>query len=153
MIHGFDFGITTDGELLLEEETHDIVSKYNDELRLQLAYDRIKSVSENWFIDKIGANIEMLIGKPCNENYAEMGKNLIYNQLTKDSLWDQNEFYIKANIIDMIHLRYNILFKIIDNETEDISSYEIIADIDLIKGVKVRYGWEPKYDRIKYKNI
>ena len=44
----------------------------------------------------------------------------------------------------MVNLVYNIFFKIKDETTEDVYSYEIIADIDLVKGVHVRYGWEPK---------
>lgn len=153
MVKGFDFGLDTSGELVLNSNTWDIQAKTDNDLRLQLAYDRIKSVTNNWFIDKIGANLESLIGKPCNQDTAELGKTLINEQLTFDSLWDSSEIFIKASIIDMIHLTYNVYFKIKDESTEDTHSYEIIADIDLVKGVNIRYGWEPKYDRIKYKNL
>lgn len=143
-IKGFDFSIDTNGELILNDDTHDINVKTEDELRLQLAYDRIKSVSNNWFIDNIGANLESLIGKPCNQNNAETGKQLIIQQLTYDNLWDINEFHIKANIISMNNIEYNIYFKLRDDTTEDTYSYEIVAVIDLVKGVHIRYGWEPR---------
>ena len=143
-IQGFDFGLDETGELLLNTNTYDILAKTDNDLRLQLSYDRIKSVTNNWFIDGIGSNLEYLIGKPCNEEYAEYGKTLISNQLTFDELWQSEEFFIKANIISMVNLVYNIFFKIKDETTEDVYSYEIIADIDLVKGVHVRYGWEPK---------
>lgn len=153
MVQGFDFGLDTSGELVLNPNTWDIQSKTDNDLRLQLAYDRIKSVATNWFIDEIGANLESLIGKPCNEDAAETGKELILRQLTFDSLWDSSEIFIKATIVDMINITYNVYFKIKDVSTEDTYSYELIAEIDMVKGVKIRYGWEPKYDRIKYKNI
>lgn len=153
MVQGFDFGISTSGELVLDSDTFDIERKTDNDLRVQLAYDRIKSVTNDWFIDQIGANLESLIGKPCNQEYAEMGKTLILNQLTFDSLWDREDVFIKANIKDMINITYNVYLKIIDKEIEETYSYEIIAEIDLVKGVKVRFGWEPRYGRIKYKNI
>ena len=153
MVQGFDFGLSTGGELVLNQSTWDIQAKMDNDLRLQLAYDRIKSVSTNWFIDEIGANLESLIGKPCNETAAENGKTLIMQQLTFDSLWDPEEIFIKATIVDMINITYNIYFKIKDASTEDTYSYELIAEIDMVKGVNIRYGWEPKYDRIKYKNL
>ena len=143
-IIGFDFSLDTTGELVLDEETHDIKPSTDNELRLQLAYDRIKSVSTNWYIDHIGANLESLIGKPCNQFYAQNGKSLIIQQLTFDSLWDSSEFFIKASIISMTSIEYNIYFKIRDTETDDTYSYEIVATIDLVKGVNIRYGWEPR---------
>lgn len=153
MVQGFDFGLSTGGELVLNQSTWDIQAKMDNDLRLQLAYDRIKSVATNWFIDGIGANLESLIGKPCNEDAAETGKTLIMQQLTFDSLWEPEEIFIKATIVDMINITYNVYFKIKDASTEDTYSYELIAEIDMVKGVNIRYGWEPKYDRIKYKNL
>ena len=153
MIQGFDFKLNTKGYLVLNTDTWDIEKQTDDDLRLQLAYDRIKSVSTTWFIDEIGANLESLIGQPCNKTMAEAGKQLISQQLTFDNLWDEEEFFIKATIEDTMSITYNIFFKITDETTEDTSSYEIIATLDLVKGVNIRYGWEPKYDSIKYKNI
>ena len=144
MIKGFDFGLDTTGEVIIDPDTHDIQRKTEDELRLQLAYDRIKSVANNWFIDHIGADLEVLIGKPCDQESAEKGKSMIAEQLTFDNLWDLHEFYIRAIIKSMTNIEYNVYFKLVDESTEDTSSYEIIAEIDLVKGVNIRYGWEPR---------
>jgi hypothetical protein len=144
MVKGFDFGISTEGELLLDPDTYDIKRKTENELRLQLAYDRIKSVANDWYIDNIGSDLELLIGKPCNQEYAEKGKAMIASQLTFDKLWDQEEFYIRSIIHSMTNIEYNIYLKIIDSDTGDTYSYEINATIDLVKGVNVRYGWEPR---------
>ena len=35
-------------------------------------------------------------------------------------------------------------FKIYQQETEEVYSYEIDVELDLVKGVHVRYGWEPR---------
>lgn len=153
MVKGFDFGLSTSGELVLDPQTWDIQRKKDNDLRIQLAYNRIKSVTNNWFIDNVGANLESLIGKPCNRDNAEYGKNLIMQQLTFDKLWNNNEIFVKATIINMFNITYNIYFKLQDEATEDVYSYEMIAEIDLVKGVNIRYGWEPRYDRIKYKDI
>ena len=109
MVQGFDFGLSTDGELVLDQNTWDIESKTNNDLRLQLAYDRIKSVTTNWFIDEIGANLESLIGKPCNKSTAEAGKELIMQQLTFDSLWEREEVFIKATSFFHLFIKFNII--------------------------------------------
>ena len=145
MVQGFDFGLDLTGELMLDKDSSlDIQTKSKDELRLQLAYDRIKSVSTNWFVDNIGADLESLIGKPCNVDTAESGKTLIGHQLTFDKLWEEEEFFIRAQINSNTEIEYNIFFKIKDEETEDIYSKELVAVIDLIKGVHIRYGWRPR---------
>lgn len=144
MIKGFDFGLNGLGELVLDEETSDIKRRETDDLRLQLAYLRIKSVANNWYKDHIGADLEGLVGRPCNESNAEQGKESIEYQLTFDKLWDEDEFFIRSQIKSVYTIDYNIFFKIKDSDTEDTYSYEISATIDLVKGVNIRYGWEPK---------
>ena len=144
MIEGFDFGITTNGELVIDNNSHDINNTTNDDLRIQLAYNRIKSISNNWFVDEIGANLEELIGKPCTENIAEYSKNKIINELIFDDLWDKNDISVQSEIKNNTNITYSIYLKIYQSVSEDDYSYEIIAEIDLVKGVYVRYGWEPR---------
>jgi hypothetical protein len=144
MIEGFDFGFTPDGELVIDNNSHDINNTTNDDLRIQLAYNRIKSITHNWFVDEIGANLEELIGKPCTKEVAEYGKEKIINELIFDELWDKNDLYIKSEIKNNTNITYNIYLKIYQSVSEDVYSYEIIAEIDLVKGVNIRYGWEPR---------
>ena len=94
-MEGFDFAITTEGELIIDEENHDIVKSLDDDLRIQLAYNRIKSISKNWFVDEVGADMEELIGKPCTEDIAEYGKQKIINVLLIDDLWNKDDIFIK----------------------------------------------------------
>jgi len=144
MIKGFDFGFTPEGEIIIDQETHDIKKCLNDDLRIQLAYNRIKSISRTWYIDEIGANLEEIIGKPCSEEIADYGKLRITEALTSDNLWNTDDIFIKAEIKNNTMIAYSIYLKIYQQETEDTYSYEIIAELDLVKGVYIRYGWEPK---------
>ena len=141
---GFDFAITTEGELIIDEENHDIVKSLDDDLRIQLAYNRIKSISKNWFVDEIGADMEELIGKPCTEDIAEYGKQKIINVLLIDDLWNKDDIFIKAEIKDNVHIIYSVYLKLFQSETEDTISYEIIVELDLVKGVFIKFGWDPR---------
>lgn len=145
----FDFGITMDGDLIKDSSNMDILKKENYDLRIQLAYDRLKSVSKDWFIDECGANLEELIGKPCTPEFANMGVQKINDMLVLDGLWSQDEIFIYSQIIDDVTIEYSVYFKIVSEEREDedysdVASYEMSITLDLVKGVNIRYGWEPR---------
>lgn len=143
-MEGFDFAITTEGELIVNTEDHDITKSMDDDLRIQLAYNRIKSVSNDWFVDEIGADMEELIGRPCTEEIAEYGKTKIKQVLEVDGLWDDSDIYIKGEISDNVHIIYTIYLRTTQSDTEETITYEIIMELDLVKGVFIRYGWEPR---------
>ena len=141
---GFDFGFSPDGEIIVDTDTHDIYKSQEDELKIQLSYNRIKSISKNGFIDEVGADLEEIIGKACNETTAEYGKLKIIDVLTFDGLWDDSDIFIKSEIKNNINITYNIFLKLHQSDTEEVYSYEIDAELDLVKGVHIRYGWEPR---------
>ena len=141
---GFDFGFSTDGEIIVDSETHDIYKSKDDELKIQLSYNRIKSISKNWFIDEVGADMEELIGRPCTEDMAEYGKQKIINVLLIDDLWNKDDIFIKAEIKDNVHIIYSVYLKLFQSETEDTISYEITVELDLVKGVFIKFGWDPR---------
>ena len=143
-MEGFDFAITTEGELIINEENHDIVKSLDDDLRIQLTYNRIKSISKNWFVDEVGADMEELIGRPCTEDMAEYGKQKIINVLLIDNLWNKDDIFIKAEIKDNVHIIYSVYLKLFQSETEDTISYEITVELDLVKGVFIKFGWDPR---------
>lgn len=144
MPNGFDFSLDETGELNIIQDIHDIKTVEDNDLRVEMAYNRIKSVAKNWFIDEIGADIEVLIGRACSKKNAEMGKRLIIQALVFDQLWNEDDIYIKSEIKDNVHIVYSIYLKMYQSETEETISTEIIAELDLIKGVHIRYGWEPR---------
>ena len=141
---GFDFGFSPDGEIIVDSETHDIYKSKDDELKIQLSYDRIKSISKNWFVDEVGADMEELIGRPCTEDMAEYGKQKIINVLLIDDLWNKDDIFIKAEIKDNVHIIYSVYLKLFQSETEDTISYEITVELDLVKGVFIKFGWDPR---------
>ena len=141
---GFDFGITSEGEIVVNTDSHDIIKTVDNDLKIQLAYNRIKSISHNWFVDEVGADLEELVGKPCTEDIAEYGKTKIINVLTFDGLWSDSDIFIKSEIKNNTNITYSIFLKIYQSETEDTYSYEITAELDLVKGVFIRFGWEPR---------
>lgn len=141
---GFDFGFSPDGEIIVDTDTHDIYKSQEDELKIQLSYNRIKSISKNWFVDEVGADLEEIIGKACNETTAEYGKLKIIDVLTFDGLWNDSDIFIKSEIKNNINITYNIFLKLRQSDTEEVYSYEIDAELDLVKGVHIRYGWEPR---------
>ncbi len=141
---GFDFGFTTDGEIIVDSTTHDIKASEADDLRIQLAYNRIKSISNNWFVDEVGADLEEIIGRPCTEEIAEYGKLKIVDVLVFDGLWNDNDIFIKTEIKNNTNITYSIYLKLYQSETEDTYSYEITAELDLVKGVFIRFGWRPR---------
>ena len=141
---GFDFSFSPDGEIIVDSETHDIYKSKDDELKIQLSYNRIKSISKNWFIDEVGADMEELIGRPCTEDMAEYGKQKIINVLLIDDLWNKDDIFIKAEIKDNVHIIYSVYLKLFQSETEDTISYEITVELDLVKGVFIKFGWDPR---------
>ena len=141
---GFDFGFSPDGEIIVDSDTHDIYKSQEDELKIQLSYNRIKSISKNWFVDEVGADMEELIGRPCTEDMAEYGKQKIINVLLIDDLWNKDDIFIKAEIKDNVHIIYSVYLKLFQSETEDTISYEITVELDLVKGVFIKFGWDPR---------
>ena len=101
---GFDFDIDESGELVINQEEHEINKITDDELRIQLAYTRIKSIAHGWFYDKVGADLEELVGRSIKESTVEYGKEKIINTLTFDNLWDANDILVVSNIKDSTHL-------------------------------------------------
>ena len=74
---GFDFDIDETGELVINQEEHEINKITDDELRIQLAYTRIKSIAHGWFYDEVGADLEELVGRSIKESTIEYGKEKI----------------------------------------------------------------------------
>lgn len=156
--NGFDFALLPEGEITIDVNTRDINTSLNYDLKIQLAYNRIKSITNDWFIDNIGANLEEFIGKACSIGNVKMGKQRIAESLTYDGLWDMTDVHITSKIENNCKVIYTVYLKVyktyastnVDDDTEiiDLSSdpysYEITAELDLVKGVYIRYGWRPR---------
>lgn len=140
-----DFALSTDGEISINNDTHDIEVVSGNNLKVQLAYNRIKSVSTTWFIDKIGANLEEIVGRPCSVSVVKYGKEKIYDQLTYDGLWSRNDIHIQGHIINNTNVVYAIFLRVYDIDAiKESYVYEITAELDLVKGVFIKFGWNPR---------
>lgn len=138
---GFDFDIDELGELVINQEEHEINKVTDDELRIQLAYTRIKSIAQGWFYDYVGADLEELVGRSIKNSTVEYGKEKIINVLTFDNLWNEDDILIISNVQDSTHLIYSIYLKTYTNDEFGEKSVELIIELDLVKGVKIRFGW------------
>ena len=141
MAEGFDFGIAPDGEIVIDNKTHDIAQVTDNELKIQLAYTRIKSCINEWYYDEVGANLEELVGRAAKPATIEIGKSRIIEVLTYDELWDTEDLYVQSIIENATKLTYAVYFKVKTNDEFGETSRTIYIDLDLVKGVKVRYGW------------
>lgn len=154
-VQGFDFAFLQKGEIIVDETSHDILTVEGDELRIQLAYNRMKSISHNWFVDEVGADLEELIGKHCTEQIVEYGKQKIIAVLTVDELWDQKDIVVIGKINSNVNIAYSVYLRLYQDADEDPWCYELTAELDLVKGVFVRYGWMPKrrgwFKGVRYK--
>lgn len=144
MADTFDILINGNGEIIMSDDGT-IKPVSGEDLRLQIAFNRVKSISNNWFIDKVGADLEALVGMKCDSETAELGKVKIINELTYDHLYEEDEIVIVASINDNVYINYDIYLKAYQGETEQtVITNKIQASLDLVRGVKVRYGWEPR---------
>ena len=137
---GFDFNIDELGDLVVDKQ-HEIKKVTDNELKIQLAYTRIKSIANGWFYDHVGADLEELVGRSIKEDTVEIGKNKIINALTFNDLWNENDILVTANIKDATHLIYSVYLKTYTNDEYGEKAIEIKVELDLIKGVKIKFGW------------
>ena len=158
MPEGFDFSFLPEGDIIVDENNHDIKTSSDYDLKIALAYNRIKSITHDWFVDNIGANLEELIGRPCTIANVKYGKQKIIESLTYDGLWSEEDVYVSSKIENNTRIIYSVYLKIYETANandiimnresaalaEDPVSYEITAELDLVKGVYIRYGWRPR---------
>lgn len=142
---GFDFKIDSTGEIIVDPKTYDIATVSDTNLKIQLAYTRIKSCVNEWFYDEVGANLEELVGRAAKVGTIEVGKARIIEVLTYDNLWDSKDLFVQSIIENATKLTYAVYFRIQTDDEFGETSKTIHVDLDLVKGVKVRYGWGDKY--------
>lgn len=138
---GFDFNISETGELIIDEVNHMINKVSDDKLRIQLAYTRIKSIANNWFYDYVGADLEELVGRAIQKETVEVGKTKILNVLTYDDLWETKDILVTATIKGSTNLVYSVYLRTYTDDPTKEKSTEITINLDLIKGVKINFGW------------
>lgn len=141
-VNGFDFNVDSFGEIILDATNNDISKVSGDDLRIQLAYTRIKSCINDWFYDEVGANLEELVGRAARPSTIDVGKSRIYSVLTYDGLWDADDIFVQTKIKDSNKLIYAVYLRLYTEDEFGETSTALIIELDLIKGIKIRYGWD-----------
>ena len=132
-VNGFDFSIDGTGEIIIDSKTFDIAKVSDQDLKIQLAYVRIKSCINEWYYDEVGANLEELVGRAAKPSTVDVGKTRIIQVLTYDKLWDEEDLFVQSIIENARKLTYAVYFRIkTDNEFGE-TSKTIYIDLDLIK--------------------
>lgn len=129
----FDIAITEDGDLLFDTTNKDLYEINGDDLRLQMAMCRIKSIRRDWFKDNIGANMEEILGLPCTVDTQNLGSKMIISSLTFDGLFKSNEIYIVSESVKNTGINYKVYIKDLGKE----SSVLIELELDLVKGINI----------------
>lgn len=142
-VNGFDFQIENNGELVLNSLNGDLGEVSENDLKLQLAFTRIKSCVNDWFYDEVGADLEELIGRAVKNNTVELGKKRIEQVLTYDELWSLDDIFIQVIVKDSREVIYAVYFRLYTDDEFGETSKSITVTLDLVKGVKVKYGWDP----------
>lgn len=110
-----DFKIDDFGELIPDEEVE------GNEYRLQQVKCRIKSIKENWFVDKTGCDIEKYFGAFVTPQIKAITTEVIDN-LVEKNLIDKTDIYISIeNDYKSVSNRMKVHLKDSDyNKTYDI---------------------------------
>lgn len=140
-VNGFDFKLDMFGELVINEINHEIDTVKSDDLKVQLAYTRIKSIANGWFYDNVGADLEALVGRPVKKEIVSVGTTKIIEVLTYDDLWAEEDILIQTTIKDSTHVIYSVyLRKYTDDEFGE-ESIVMNIELDLVQGVRIKFGW------------
>lgn len=131
----FDFSITNQGELIYNHFIQDIDRVEKDNLTMQIALNRIKSVVGDWFNTTIGANLEEYIGMPNTPSTSFDVMESILDALTFDDFLEKNSIY-QIPRLDKTNLSIKLFIK---KEFED---EPIVIDVvvDMSSGVRISYG-------------
>lgn len=132
----FDFNINNVGEFSYNNSTQDIDKVEGDDLRKQIAVNRIKSITGDWFNSKIGANLEEYIGMPNTPITSTSVMDSILHSLTFDEFLKESDIY-QIPRIDKTSLSIKLFIK------KQFENNPIVIDveIDMSSGVRVNYDF------------
>lgn len=132
-----DLSMTDDGDLVIYSETDSMGYTYfkqvNDvDLIIQNIKNRIKTCKPDWFYDKIGANMEAVLGMENSKDTALYGASLIENALTENNYMSSEDIYIRPVPSDVFSIVYFVAVRIGDED-----SLQFRVNIALNSGVNV----------------
>lgn len=135
-----DFKLDYTGELQVTEN-HDLDIVSDIEYKIQTSYDIIKSVSTTWFYDNIGADLEQHVGEPVTTNVLEGIKQQIIYHLTLNNFWNPDDILVVYKVKNATKVIFSVFLRLYTDDAYKEESRQIDVELDLIKGVNIRYGW------------
>lgn len=133
----FDFNINENGELIYNPNIKDADYINKDDLIKQIATNRIKSITGDWFNSTIGANLEEFLGMPNTPETANDITNRIKTALIYDDFLKENDLYfipkIDKNVFSLkvfIKGQYGNSPMLIDVVIDIVSGVKIINDFN-----------------------
>lgn len=132
-MNDLDLKFTKDGDLVLGEDGDFLITE-GLECRKQFAHNIIKSISRDWFVDNVGADLEALYGLPVRLARRE-GIFKITAGLTKHDIFKRNNFYVDGRITDKNTIVY-LVFLIEDNDV--VASIEV--ELRLTGSININWG-------------
>lgn len=130
-----DLAMTADGDLIIENG--DLKLARNQEFVAQSFRNRIRTSDPDWYdniIKDIGANLEDLRGYPNTVETAELGVSMIAACLTRDSLIDPDDLYVKPVPFN----KATIAFFVFVNSPFDSEPIGFEVQLNLTTGLTVR---------------
>ena len=118
-----DFLIDSNGDLLLDNNK--LKTCEGEDAKVQAAYCICKSLSKDWFIDNLGANLEQMLGMTINRSTIDYGKRLIVIALT--DLYSASDLYI-----DHIQEDSSIIYTVYIKKEDELTSNKFTITIDLL---------------------
>lgn len=99
----------------------------------QTIFCRLKSCSVDWFYDRVGADLEQIIGEPNTEENANLGSSLIISSLTYDGFLSEDKIVVKPIPQDEFTILYYLVITLDDGEE---LKYEV--NLALNSGISIR---------------
>ena len=125
-----DIALTDDGDMIFKEADIKVIE--DNEYLQQLASNRIKSISIDWFKDNIGADLEEILGLPNTKGNAELGKTKIINALIFDSTFTKDGIDINMYPKSKSSIGYEVTVT-----KKPFSAFTLNVSLDLVKGIMI----------------
>lgn len=129
-----DIEMSLDGDFILDSSKTIYKEIADEDVRLQICVNRIKSVTNDWYGEDLNCNLEEVLGYPVIEATDKIIKTKIQTTLTFDHFIDISDLYIETLNADEHGINYVVYVKKVGFDV----AHAISVDIDLVAGINIR---------------
>lgn len=132
-----DLSMTDDGDIetfnLTESMGYTYFKQVSEiDLLIQNIKNRIKTCKPDWFYDKIGANMEAILGMENSKDTAMYGAQLIEDAITEGGFMKSEDIYIRPVPSSIFSIVYFVAVRVGEN-----SSLQFKVNVALNSGINV----------------